>query len=112
VKVPHADMATVTKEKITGYLLNLAHPQGGPKAVFFLRFGFTAADWEVMAAALRLHVHTHEIVRTGRTVAATTYAVVGALITPDGRNPSVRTTWHIRDGEMIPRFSRAYSARK
>ncbi len=112
VKVPNADNATVAREKITDYLLNPAHWQGGPKAAFFLRFGFTTYDWEVMAAALRLHIRSHEIVATGRTKDATTYAIVGTLVTPDGRNPSVRSAWYIRDGETTPRFSSAYPAKK
>ncbi len=112
VKVPNADNATVARAKITDYLLNPAHRQGGPKATFFLRFGFIADDWEVMAAALRRHILIHEIVATGRTKEATTYAVVGALVTPDGRNPSVRSAWYIRDGETTPRFSSAYPAKK
>jgi hypothetical protein len=29
----------VAEQKITGYLLNPAHPAGGSKAHFFLRFG-------------------------------------------------------------------------
>jgi hypothetical protein len=38
VKLPNAQWAVVAEQKITGYLLNPAHPAGGSKAHFFLRF--------------------------------------------------------------------------
>ena len=42
MKLPNAQSATVREAKITRYLLNPAHPVGGRKAAFFLRFGFTS----------------------------------------------------------------------
>jgi hypothetical protein len=39
----------VPERKVTHYLLNPAHPAGGSKASFFLRFGFTVADWQRLA---------------------------------------------------------------
>jgi len=44
MKLPNAHLATVPERKVTHYLLNPAHPAGGSKASFFLRFGFTVAD--------------------------------------------------------------------
>jgi len=35
VKLPHANHAQVAPEKITEYLLSLAHPDGSNKAEFF-----------------------------------------------------------------------------
>jgi hypothetical protein len=43
MKLPNAHLATVPEAKVTRYLLNPAHPAGGSKATFFLRFGFMAA---------------------------------------------------------------------
>jgi hypothetical protein len=48
-------MAVVAERKFAGYLLNPAHPAGGSKAHFFLRFGFSAAGWRELAAALVRH---------------------------------------------------------
>jgi len=45
MKLPHAEDARVDQEKILRYLLSREHPDGAAKAAFFLRFGFTAADW-------------------------------------------------------------------
>jgi len=44
MKLPNYQSATVPKRKVTDYLLNPAHPAGGSKASFFLRFGFTVAQ--------------------------------------------------------------------
>jgi len=44
MKLPNAQSATVPERKVTQYLLNPAHPAGGSKAWFFLRFGFTVAE--------------------------------------------------------------------
>jgi hypothetical protein len=41
MKLPNCELATVSEQKITRYLLNPAHPAGGSKASFFMRFGFT-----------------------------------------------------------------------
>lgn len=44
MKLPNAELAVVPERKATQYLLNPAHPAGGSKAWFFLRFGFTIAE--------------------------------------------------------------------
>ena len=52
MKLPNAQLATVPERKVTHYLLNPGHPAGGSKATFFLRFGFTVAEWQRLAEAL------------------------------------------------------------
>ena len=42
-------------DKIAGYLLNLRHKQGGPKARFFLAFGFSLADPQTLGRAILDH---------------------------------------------------------
>ncbi len=111
MKVPNADQAIVAWEKIVGYLLNPTHPTGGPKSAFFRAFGFTTTtvtDWQVLAEALLQHVQANDIVDVRQTVEATSYSVIGPLMTPDGRNPSVLSAWYIRDGETVPRFATAF----
>jgi hypothetical protein len=41
MKLPNSNLAIVSEQKLTLYLLNSAHPAGGSKAAFFLRFGFS-----------------------------------------------------------------------
>jgi hypothetical protein len=53
MKLPNLHAAEVSEDKIKGYLLNPAHPDGAGKAKFFMSLGFRADQWNVLAAALR-----------------------------------------------------------
>ncbi len=64
MKLPQAHAAIVPEQKITHYLLNPAHPAGGSKAAFFLRHGFTRAQWPRLAEALLRHGQENEVVAT------------------------------------------------
>jgi len=79
MKLPNAQSATVPERKMTHYLLNPAHPVGGSKASFFLRHGFTVADWTRPAEALLRHAREHEVVATEQTPHGTRYVVDGPL---------------------------------
>jgi hypothetical protein len=57
MKLPNAELAVVPERMVTHYLLNPAHPAGGSKAWFFLRFGFTVAEWQKFSDPLLLHAH-------------------------------------------------------
>jgi len=104
VKLPHADQLRVDREKITDYLLSMAHQEGAGKAEFFARFGFHPADWKVLANALRKHGASHPVVKTVASSHGTRYAVEGELESPDGRNPRVRTVWIVEKGSTAPRL--------
>lgn len=52
MKLPNAELATIPERKMTLYLLNPAHPAGGSKAAFFLKFGFNHANWKLLAEGL------------------------------------------------------------
>jgi hypothetical protein len=45
----------INPDKITKYLLNLDHPDGGPKARFFIGGGFSPDRPDELAAALKRH---------------------------------------------------------
>lgn len=49
---PDAEHAIVTQEKLCGYLLNRAHPVGGPKAAWFASIGYTLQNWEQLRDGL------------------------------------------------------------
>ena len=98
MKLPNARSATVPARKVTHYLLNPAHPTGGSKASFFLRHGFTVADWTRLAEVLLRHAREHEIVAMEQTPHGTRYVVDGPLAAPDGTSLNVRTAWFIDPG--------------
>lgn len=108
MKLPNPDQAVVPEAKITRYLLDLTSPKGKSKAAFFRSFGFTIAQWQVMADALKQHAAAYEVASTEADEHGTRYVIEGALNTPDGRSPQVRAVWIIREDETEPGFVSAY----
>jgi hypothetical protein len=108
VKLPNCERATVAREKITQYLLAIEHEDGGPKARFFLGFGFTVAAWEAFAVALKKHACANDVTGMTPTPFGAMYRVQGALDTPDERRPHVRSVWLVRHGTDTPALVSAY----
>jgi hypothetical protein len=108
MKLPNLEKAYVPQEKITEYLLSEEHDEGKDKAGFFTRFGFSVAQWEIMAEALLKHAYTHEVKKVQTNKFGARYVVEGKLETPDERNPQVRSVWFIPIGEDAPRLTTAY----
>ena len=108
MKLPNVQSATVPERKITHYLLNPAHPAGGSKAGFFLRFGFTVAHWQELAEALLRLARENEVVESQPTPHGVRYVVDGPLTAPDGTRLNVRTAWYIHPGSDAPRFVTAH----
>lgn len=108
MKLPHAEEAIASEDKLTTYLLDEAHQEGRGKALFFQHFGFSVAQWKVLAQALLDHARTYNIAKAERTRFGTRYVVEGYLDTPVGRRPMVRTVWFVRRGETAPRLVTAY----
>ncbi|MBI4027293.1 MAG: hypothetical protein HY360_20070 [Verrucomicrobia bacterium] len=108
MKLPNAELATVPEQKITRYLLNPAHPAGGSKASFFLRFGFTMAEWRRLAKVLLRHARENDVVETEETRHGTRFVVDGPLTAPDGTVLNIRSAWYIDPGSNAPRFVTAH----
>jgi hypothetical protein len=108
MKLPEYAAVIVPEQKIVAYLLSFSHPDGRGKAIFFSRFGFDAIKWQVLADALRWHAATYEVAAVEQTPFGTRYVVEGALMSPDGRSPLIRSVWFIAVGETVPRLVTAY----
>ena len=106
--LPKAPEAWVEEAKIVRYLLNRDHPEGGPKANFFLGRGFTPGDWEGMADALRQHAKDNLVVREVFFAFGIKYALDCHLPTPDRSNPCIRTVWEVRPEDDRPRLITAH----
>jgi hypothetical protein len=102
-KLPNADAATIDPRKVTHYLLDLRHPDGGPKAAYFVRFGFREDDPKPLMESLLEHGRSGEVMRLQKTAFGTNYIVEGPFNALDGRKPRLRTVWIIDDGGA-PRF--------
>jgi len=108
MKLPHADVAVIEREKIQAYLLNPSHRYGASKAQFFSSYGFVAEKWEQLADALRQHGKEHEVSKIVETDFGPRYQVDGPLPAPDRRTPRVRTVWQWDKGQLAPRLITAY----
>ncbi len=62
-KRPNAERAYIDPRKASDYLLNLRHPDGGPKAAFFIRFGFVVDDPQALVEALLAHGRFNTVTR-------------------------------------------------
>ena len=108
MRLPNAHQARVDQATIVDYLLCLGSADGHNKAVFFYGLGFRVEQWQEFAEALRSHGRAHEVVEVERTVYGMKYVVIGAINTPDGRNPRAKTVWMIGIESATPRFITAY----
>lgn len=93
---------------MTRYLLNPAHPAGGSKAAFFLKFGFTEQDWQRLASALIKHARENVVIESETTRHGMRYALDGPLTAPDGTVLNIRSAWYIDFNCHAPRFVTAH----
>lgn len=112
MKLPNWENAIVPREKVVDYLMNFSHEEGNPKAVFFMRFGFSSAEWEVLAEALIRHAGEHDVDKSVTSKFGVRYSVVGELDTPDGRRPVVNVIWSVDVNGARPRLITAYPGRR
>lgn len=90
--------------KLAGYLLDVTHPQGGPKARFFLAHGFP----ETLRAALIVHSAAQPVAAVQSSPYGPRYAVVGPMTLPDGSVRQVRAVWQVDNGTDFPRLITAH----
>ena len=76
--------------------------------MFFERFGFKREEWEKLAEALRTHGRTERVVSVVESSYGARYIVEGEVVSPDGRNPLIRTVWIVEGETAEPRLITAY----
>ncbi len=110
--LPNAEHAVVPERKITAYLLSESHPDGRGKARFFTSHGFARSEWQLLAAALRLHAQENRVAENVQTPFGVRYIVEGPLHSPDRRRPSVRVVWFTDARSTVPRLVTAYPIKR
>jgi hypothetical protein len=108
VKLPHANEAIVEREKITGYLLDAAHPDNGGKARFFKQFGFKIEQWEILAKALKTLAIESEAATVHESPHGKKYVIIGRIQSPRGKTPTVKTIWVVDKNQNAARLVTAY----
>lgn len=108
MKLPNADRAHIPQAKVVKYLLSPTHPDGVGKAGFFTAMGFRHEEWQVLADFLRQVARDFPVSKSMTSSHGRKYIIEGALSTPSGRRPIVRTGWMIDAGTDTPRLVTAY----
>lgn len=95
--------------KLRDYVLNPAHPQGGPKArVFAAVLGITRADWQYLRAQLLTQVRVTSATPRGSTKWGDLYEVLLNVRGRNGRTAQVRSGWIVRIDDERPHLTTAY----
>jgi hypothetical protein len=92
--------------------LSPTHPDGRSKEKFFTAFGFTVNECETLATALLNHVANNDVTKLEDSPFGTRYVVEGILLSPDNRNPLLRSVWFLETGDNIPKFVTAYPLKR
>lgn len=108
MKLPNSQLAIVEREKIAEYLLNAVHPDNGGKALFFFALGFSREAWPILANAFLTLAQETEVAMIVESSHGIKYIVDGALSTPSGKSPTVRTVWIVDKASESPRLVTAY----
>ncbi len=94
--------------KVTAYLLNLAHPDGGSKAKFFLSYGFSASTPSDSALALLEHPLGSPLVDRVVNSYGVKFVYEGPILAPNGPTSVVRSVWEVKAGDRHARLVTAY----
>lgn len=105
--IPNLERALIDPRKLTEYLLAPDHPEGGPKAAFFIALGFSAARPEDLGDALRAHA-ANDVAAFPETPFGIKYVVEAPFTGRNGRHRMLRSIWLVQTGEDFPRFVTAY----
>ena len=111
MKLPNRKKASIEREKITNYLLNIYHPEGGPKAKFFRKIGYDESKINEFKEALLNIAKMNEVTKVDESKSkfVIKYIIDGTIVSPRNRkNHNIRTVWSIEKGHNIPRLSTAY----
>jgi len=122
MKLPNRKDATISKIKLTGYLLSLTHKRGKSKAKFFIGIGFNETNSNELETALLRIARLNEVkstknevkkdMRTLETITITKYEIDGKIEAPNGKSYMVRTVWAIVNKIKIPHLATVYPRRQ
>ncbi|QPB72217.1 hypothetical protein D5125_16945 [Magnetovirga frankeli] len=107
-RIPENDKAIVPASKLTGYVLNRAHPVGRNKArVFESILGITAAKAGLLEDQIREGVKHASFESSRESDYGTTYTVPIPITGPKG-TAIVTTAWIVREAGGAPQLVTAY----
>jgi len=108
MKVPNADRAVIAADKLTGYVLNVSHKRGGPKARLLLSVGYRSDNPQSLESDLRIQHLSLDVTRTHQSAYGVVYEIEGPITTPNGRTVRFCSVWQVDTGSEVPRFITMY----
>ena len=97
--IPNAEQAIVSREKVYDYLLNLDHPDGGSKALWFRSLGYEQPNWRTLANDLLEIAKSCEHFDTQRSPHGVKYIASGMISRLEHRPGRVPTVWIVEDDD-------------
>ena len=107
-ETPNSDHATISREKLTGYLLSQIHPVGQSKARFFRALGFNLVNVDLFEQNLLKIARSNEVEEEKSSEYGVKFVIDGLLKTPNDEEVFIRMVWIIEFDQEIPRFITAY----
>ena len=108
MKIPDADRAIIAADKLTGYLLNVSHKRGGPKARLLLSVGYRPDNPQSLESDLPAQHLSLDVTRTHENAYGIVYEVEGPIKTPSGKTVRFCSVWQVNSGTDLPRFITMY----
>ena len=108
MKLPNADKAIITPEKLRDYILSPTHPVGKFKAAFFQNLGYASDDWQQLEVRIRNIINDYDALVGEKTEYGLKYEVRGIITGSSHQFAEIVTAWIILNGEYNPRFITAY----
>jgi len=105
--IPDVERAVIAPEKVRDYLLNVEHPDGGSKAVWFHSLGCTRDEWQALADDLMAIARNCAQYGIETTQFGIKYKAAGSVGRRNHRPGNVLTVW-IVEGDDPPRLVTAY----
>jgi hypothetical protein len=112
MKLPNANNAIISDEKLREYCLNIEHSYGQHKAFLFSKLlGITEDNANELQNLLEGALSHDEVIRIQPTDHGTIYYIDSFVVSGE-RSFILRSLWIILFGEIIPRFVSCYIRRK
>ena len=107
MKLPGLERRAIAEAKLVHYLLDVAHPDVGSKARFFLRFNLGSDHPDVLRRVLMQHPLDHDVHSEQSSPYGERFVIRCSAPMPDGRAPCIRTVWEL-GSDGTPRFVTAF----
>ena len=105
--IPDSNNAVADKSKVRDYLLNLEHPDGGSKAVWFHNRGYLRDQWQLLADDLLAIARNCKFFDTESNPYGIKYIATGNIGRPGHTIEPVLTVWIVEDSSP-PRLVTSY----